>query len=171
MKIKQIHIPFKIIAWLLVVAGLVNLSGCGVVNSVSNFILPSGSKLGWTGVTLVAASDANLNSPVAIDLVLVRDAMALSALTSMSAAKWFSTRADLLKTFPADLRYLSLEISPGQTLTLTSEQIGSDRLAGAFMFANYLTPGEHRMRVDQIEGNVVVRVGNQSFLATATAPN
>ena len=146
---------------------LANLSACGAMNSVSNFVLPSGSRLDWTGVTLIAAPDANLNTPVAVDLVLVRDDAALSAVTSMSAAKWFGARDDLLKTFPTSLRYVSLEITPGQTLKLTNDKIGSDRLAGAVLFANFLTLGDHRMRVDQLEGAVVVRLGNQSFSASA----
>ena len=48
----------------------------------------------------MADADANLNSPVALDLVFVRDLATLDKLQALPAARWFATRADLQRSFP-----------------------------------------------------------------------
>jgi type VI secretion system protein len=32
-----------------------------------------------------------------------------------------------------------------------------------FVFADYLTPGEHRMRVEQLEDGIIVELGARDF--------
>ena len=35
------------------------------------------------------------------------------------------------------------------------------------IFADYLTPGEHRVRVDQLQGEMLVQLGARAFTVTA----
>lgn len=144
-----------------------SLSACGALTKVGDFFASKGSRLDWKGVTVVAADGANLNTPVALDIVLLRDEATLGMVSALSASKWFSSRSDLAKTFPEGLTYQSMEIAPGQTLKLPASTFGASRLIGVILFADYLTPGEHRVRVDQMQGDILVQLGARSFSVSA----
>jgi type VI secretion system protein len=151
---------------------LLNLTACGILDYIipkgmMDFASPKGVKLDWDGVTILAAKDANLNSPVALDVVILKDEASLNLLSSIPAAKWFATRGEMEKTFPQAISYKSFEVVPGQTLRIAATEFGSARVAGAVMYADYLTPGEHRIRVDQLRGAVSVQLGAQDFTVTA----
>lgn len=143
------------------------LSACSSMGSVANFFMAKGNRLDWNGMTVIAADGANLNTPVALDVVLLRDDATLGMASALSASKWFSSRADLGKTFPEGLSYQSMEIAPGQTLKLPASTFGASRLVGVILFADYLTPGEHRVRVDQMQGDILVQLGARSFSVSA----
>ena len=146
---------------------LVSLSACGTLGSVAGFFTAKGSRLDWNGMTVIAAEGANLNTPVALDVVLLRDEATLGMVSALSASKWFSSRADLVKTFPEGLSYRSVEIAPGQTLKLAPDAFGASRVVGVMLFADYLTPGEHRVRVDQMRGEILVQLGARAFTVSA----
>lgn len=144
------------------------LTACGVLDyvvpkGVMEFVSPKGSKLSWDGFTVLAGTDANLNSAVAVDIVLARDDATLNLVSGLSAAKWFSTRNDIKKSFPQGLRYRSLELVPGQSVRLQGSEFEGLRVVGVLVFADYLTPGEHRARVDQVDGEVVAQLGARDF--------
>jgi type VI secretion system protein len=143
------------------------LAACAALNSVGDFFTVKGSRLDWKGMTVVAAEGANLNTPVALDVVLLRDDASLGLVSALSASKWFSTRVDLAKTFPEGLSYQSMEIVPSQTLKLPASAFGAGRVVGVMLFADYLTPGEHRVRVDQMQGEILVQLGTRSFSVSA----
>ena len=138
-------------------------SALATLTNVASFFTVKGSRLDWNGLTVVAAEGANLNTPVALDVVLLRDDASLGMVSALSASKWFSSRTDLAKTFPEGLSYRSVEIVPGQTLKLPAATFGGSRLVGVMVFADYLTPGEHRVRVDQLQGDILVQLGARSF--------
>ena len=142
-----------------------SLSACGVTS-----LLPKGSRLDWSGLTVLAAEGANLNTPVALDIVFLRDAATFDLVSKMPASQWFAARRDLVKTFPEGLSYLSMEITPGQTLKFSGKSFESSRLAGALVFADYLTPGEHRMRVDQLQGDLLMQLDERAVSVSARPP-
>lgn len=146
------------------------LSGCGVFDYVVEktkgtveYVFPAGSKLAWDSFSIAAAADANLNSPIAVDVVFLKDEASFNLVAALAADKWFITRVDLQKTFPKSLSYRSFELVPGQTLLMPESEFSSIRTAAVVLFANYLTPGEHRMRADQLKGDVLVQLGPQTF--------
>lgn len=154
---------------------LLQLTACGVLDYIipkgmMDFASPKGTKLGWDSVTISAANDANLNSPVALDVVVLKDDASLNMLATLPAAKWFATRGEMEKTFPQVINYKSFEVAPGQTLRIAASDFGSARVAGVMMYADYLTPGEHRIRVDQLQGSVLVQLGARDFTVTAQSP-
>lgn len=161
----------KFTKYFLIALVICNLTACGVLNnavaSVSNFVFPKGNRLEWRSVSVLSASDANLNSALAVDVVLVRDDATLAMLASMPASKWFVTRGEIQKTFPQALSVHSMEIAPGQTLRLPSGAFGEARVTGVFVFADYLTPGEHRVRMDQLQGDVLVQLAARDFTVSA----
>ena len=133
-------------------------------------ILPEGSYLSWSSVTLVAADDANLNSALAVDVVMLHDEETLGLVQNLPAAKWFATKDDLLKTFPKGLSYQTAELVPEQTLQMKQDMFLQKRQVGTIVFANYLTPGEHRVRVDQLKGQLLIQLGTKSFTVVTANP-
>ena len=146
---------------------LASLSACVTISSAASFFMAKGNRLDWKGMTVIAADGANLNTPIALDVVMLRDDATLGMVSALSASKWFSSRVDLSKTFPEGLSYQSMEIVPGQTLKLPASTFGASRLVGVILFADYLTPGEHRVRVDQMQGDILVQLGARSFSVSA----
>jgi hypothetical protein len=126
---------------------LTNLVACGVLDYVMpkglmEFVSPKGNKLSWDGVTM----------------------------STLPAVKWFATRGEMEKTYPQSVIYKSFEVAPGQTLRIAASDLGSGRVSGVMMYADYLTPGEHRIRVDQLQGAVLVQLGTRDFTVTAQPP-
>jgi|JI10StandDraft_1071094.scaffolds.fasta_scaffold85454_2 type VI secretion system protein len=143
------------------------LAGCstvkGAVNKAIAFVTFTGTPLDWSQVVISAVPGANQNSPIAVDIVLVREEAMLEKIAPLPAAKWFQTRADMLKTFPGSFTYKSWEVSPGQTLRVRGDVFGSPTVVGVFVFADYMTPGEHRIRVEQLQNRIIVELGARGF--------
>jgi type VI secretion system protein len=157
----------------LFIAGLIlaGLAGCSSIASVAKLVIPNGNRLDWSGLTVIASPDANLNTPVALDIVQVHDEATLALVSSLPASKWFASRADLAKTFPEGLSIRSLEVTPAMTIKLPASVFAPSRQIGVFIFADYLTAGEHRARVDQLRGDILVRLDPRSFSVSALKPN
>lgn len=146
------------------------LFGCGSSGSVFKGVVPVGSYLSWSSVTVAADADANLNSAIAVDVVMLHDEEILGLVQNLPAAKWFATRDDLVKTFPKSLSFQTVEMVPGQTLQLKQDMFLQKRQVGTMVFANYLTPGEHRMRVDPLLGQVLIQLATKTFTVVTAAP-
>jgi type VI secretion system protein len=152
---------------------LVAVSGCAMVGGVANVVAsstanlfsgtPGPSFLDWKAITLVAAPYANQNSPLAVDLVFVRDAATLEKLLTLPAAKWFASKEELLKTYPNTMTIKSWELVPQQVLQLSEEALGSPRVAGMVLFADYLSPGDHRAQLPLARDAFLVELGVRSF--------
>jgi type VI secretion system protein len=166
---------------LLAAAGL-GLTACSTVGKLTESIVSLGGSLVgldkphpkpqlWKSVTVVASSDANQDSPVAVDLVFVRDPALLEVLNTTPAAKWFATRTDLQRAFPEGVGVVSLEVVPGQTLRLTDSARIHQLALVVLAYASYPPPGEHRLRLQPVPGNYLLQLGPKGFLgAEAPAP-
>lgn len=112
-------------------------------------------ELSMDSVSIYAASDANHNSAIAVDLVLVYNQELLKTIGQMPAFKYFAASKQLLLDNPSHLDIWHWELVPGQVVEdFTPEQDKGDAY-GAYIFANYLTPGEHRLKVAQ---NGIVKI-------------
>ncbi|WP_454712745.1 hypothetical protein [Cupriavidus nantongensis] len=140
------------------------LGGC----AAASWLGFKGDKVNWKQVTLTAADDANGNSPVAVDVVLVSDAALQARLAELPAAKWFAGRGDLGSTYPGALRYRSWELVPGQRLEIAAQALQGPRVAAAFVFANYQAPGAHRARIEQFNGTLAVQLDGAAFTVLVT---
>lgn len=98
-------------------------------------------------VSIYAEPDANQNSAIAVDLVLVYNQDLLKTLGKMSAAAYFSSSKQLLLDNPTLLDIWHWELVPGQVVENFSPPQDKGDAYGAYVFANYLTPGDHRVRV------------------------
>jgi type VI secretion system protein len=90
---------------------------------------------------------ANLNSPVAVSVVVVRDKDLLDRLIELPAAQYFEQREQLQRDFPKDLDEWSWEWVPGQVVAPLSLRFRAGA-KGGLVFADYLTEGDHRARFD-----------------------
>ena len=134
-----------------------------IVDKTMNLVTFKGNPLSWKTVVIAAGDGANLNSPVAVDIVVVFEETAVEKIVALPAAKWFQTRADMLRTFPGTFAYKSWEVSPGQTLRLRGDMFGTPSVVGVFVFADFLTPGEHRMKVEQLQDGIIIELGSRGF--------
>lgn len=96
----------------------------------------------------VVAPRANQNSPVAVSFVVVNDQKLFEKLLQMSAKQWFDQREQLRRDDPAGATFTEWqwEFVPGQAPPPAVIEVNG-AAAGAVIFANYKTAGEHRFRV------------------------
>jgi type VI secretion system protein len=107
------------------------------------------------------APDANDNTPVAVDLVLVDDKRLLDQLLTLTAREWFEQREQIRRDHPRDIELLGWELVPGQELPPQPVRAGR-RSVAAIIYANYLAPGAHRWRLGG-ERRVLVHLGPRAF--------
>lgn len=153
-------------------AGTMTLSGCASIKAVTGKIgsfasgLFGGSKPqapAWRNVVVSASRDANQNSPVALDIVFVKDAALSEALLSSPASKWFGTRGDLRRSFPDALTTISLEIVPGQSIMLDSTHLQGHVAHTVLAFAHYPGAGDHRERMSLSAAGYMIELGGRGF--------
>lgn len=152
--------------WLILILLLMlNLSGC---STVKNTLFPPGVKPDWDRVALTTTAGSNRDFPVAVDIVLVMDEMLARKIATMKAADWFASRAGLMKANPDDLDIESLELVPGATITLPGKRFSEKRVFLAVIMADYLTSGDHNVRVDTFKGKLSVELGVTDFSVSAS---
>lgn len=117
---------------------------CMTLWSCSNGNLP---ELSLDTISIYSDIDANQNSAISVDLVIVYDEEVEKMLSKLTAAKYFATSQQLRLDNPTLLDIWHWELVPGQIVQdFEPPQEQGDAFA-AFVFANYLTPGDHRLKV------------------------
>lgn len=121
-------------------------------------------------VSIYATPEANQNSAIAVDLVIVHNLELLKTIGKMSAAKYFSSVRQLLLDNPSLLDIWHWELVPGQMVAGFIPGQCTGAAYGAYVFANYLTPGDHRLKVAP-EGivNILLLRDDLRNLATTSA--
>lgn len=143
------------------------LSGCGAMSAVSSMVSsamePGPAAPDWKSLVITANNDANQNSPVAVDVVYVKDKTMVTALLATSSSKWFATRSDLIRSFGESVEVSSFELMPSQSIRLDTQSLSSNLALAAFVFADYPTQGEHRERLQMAASGYVVQLGVKGF--------
>jgi type VI secretion system protein len=116
------------------------------LEACSSLMTPS-PELTITDVSIFAEQDANEDSAVAVDLVMIYDLDLVKSIGQMSASKYFSASGQLLLDNPTLLDVWHWELIPGQIVRNFVPPQEKGEMYAAFVFANYLTPGDHRVRV------------------------
>jgi type VI secretion system protein len=148
-----------LLSWLLLLPLLLALTGCGMLKRE-----PKPAEPEWKSLTLAAADDANGNSALAVDVVLIKDKGMLESLAAMPAARYFAGRADLQRTYPDALTVLAVEITPGQVIKLDSARFKDQRAWAALAFAQYANPGEHRVRLPLNSSGYTLQLNAQGLV-------
>jgi type VI secretion system protein len=126
-----------------------------------------GVRLSWTEVVIAAGDGSNQNTPTAVDFVFALEETMPEKLAALSATKWFQVRDDMLRTYPAQLSVKSFEVAPGQILRVPGERFGTPNVIAVFVFADYLGPGDHRMKVELLSGGIMLNLGARDFSVAA----
>ena len=110
---------------------------------------------------LNVAPAANNNNPVPMDFVMVLDKKLIKDMAKLSAKDWFDRRVQIQRDYPNLTEIVSWEWVPGQHTGTISIEV-NPKAQGAFLFANYLTPGDNRAAVD-VHVPVVVNLLEEGF--------
>lgn len=129
------------------------LGGCGL------FSAPPKLTLG--DVRVRTAPDANRNSPVMMDVVLVSDEELTQRLMAPDG-KWFPDGPLLAASYPQALRVYRCEFPPSSELTLPPELFDGRRALAVFVFAG-LADGERRARIEGWRDGGVIAVGREGW--------
>lgn len=118
------------------------LAGCS--------ILPPPARFFGGEMLLSVEIDTGLNgdAPVAVETLIVYDPAVVDQLTALTAAQWFARREQFLRDQKKGaLDNWLWEWVPGQQVRDQQLDFGVGARA-ALVFAGYLTPGDHRQRVE-----------------------
>lgn len=131
------------------------LSGCGFLRRPRGVVT--------SGLKILAAPNANGDSPVALDIVVPYSKDMLDQLVGITANEWFRRREQFKRDFPTEVETVELEIVPGTARDVSLELRDSGEAEGALVYANYHTEGEHRVRIDRLE-NIVIDLLERNFV-------
>ncbi|RLC17621.1 MAG: hypothetical protein DRI57_09495 [Deltaproteobacteria bacterium] len=103
-------------------------------------------------VTVEIDEKANQDNPIALDLLFVYDEKLLEQLLQTPAKEWFEKRGQIKRDYLEGdgLDYWGWEWVPGQNIPVQELPLKSGA-EGALVFADYLSPGDHRVRVAPFE--------------------
>ncbi|HYG86118.1 MAG TPA: hypothetical protein VD978_07650 [Azospirillum sp.] len=96
-------------------------------------------------VSFTVAPAANDSTPIAIDVVAIRDKALVEKLAALTAAEWFAKREQTMRDNPTTLGLASWELVPGQTMK--TDLPWQEPAWAILVYANYANPGPHRLRV------------------------
>ena len=125
---------------------MIGTSGCSLFKEDEAAGEP---KLNLQTVHIILDNDANNRSATEIDLVFAYKMDLLKSLLKMTAAEYFAIADQLRRDYPELLKIWHWELAPGQSLNNNSLETGN--ALGAIVFARYLSPGSHRVRVGSSE--------------------
>ncbi|MFC3229486.1 hypothetical protein ACFOGJ_19720 [Marinibaculum pumilum] len=142
---------------MLVVAAIaaVSLSACSLPRVVPQVSVST--------VSFQAASDANQGYATRVDVVAVSTTALVETLSKETATNWFANKDQFLNANPGNVTVWSREVVPGRSAPQVSlNYFGRLDYDAIFVFAEYLTPGDHRAMLGQFE-NPVVLLQAQNF--------
>ncbi|MEQ5843486.1 hypothetical protein N0A02_28930 [Paraburkholderia acidicola] len=114
-------------------------------------------------LAIEVVAQANLDTPIAVDAVLVRNPQLLDTILGLPSAKWFAQRGQLRRDYPKDLSVVSYELVPGQRISDSKFAFDGQRAAGVLIFADYQTAGAHRVRLDGGPSKPLLKLGEQDL--------
>lgn len=122
------------------IAGVATLTSCAMKQKVRSAF---GGQL---PMHVIVAPQANEDSPVAVDVVVVYDRKLLDDLLKLPASEWFAAKKQFIADHGRKIDVQGWEWVPGQKV----ESISLDYRPGAkevVVFADYHTEGAHRVVV------------------------
>jgi len=91
---------------------------------------------------VVIDPNANSNSPIALDVVLIKDKNFWKAAPNLAAKDWFAQKSDLQRRYGVKLVVQSWEWIPGEKISPITRKVPRG-VSGAMVFAGYPSPGSH----------------------------
>lgn len=143
---------------------LILVGGCGgTPQPVKEVFLQS--------VALDIDPHANENTAIALDFVVTYNTELSNTLLQLPAFKYFEQKKQLIRDNPDTLQIWSWEVVPGQFVNIIPIVFSGLYPQTGIFFANYLTPGDHRIRIGK-QTAVLVMLGEKDFsLQAITIPS
>jgi type VI secretion system protein len=116
------------------------MSGCK-----TNFFTP---KIALSDLSVIAAPNANDDSPVAFEIVMVKDEALAAKLLTLTAAQWFDPAATWKIDFPQQLQTWYYELPPGKQIVLNPTEFAGKSSYAVLLFANYRNNSPNRLRLE-----------------------
>lgn len=117
-------------------------------------------------ISFQAAANANQGFATRVDVVAVATDALVTALSKETATSWFANREQFLNANPGNVTVWSREVVPGRSAPQVSMgYLGRLDYNAIFVFAEYLSAGDHRVMIGQFS-NPVVMLQEQSFTVT-----
>ncbi len=134
---------------------------CGIKTLATRTKAMMGGKL---NVEVSVAEDANQNRPIAMDLIVVYDEKLLEQILEMSSRDWFEKKNQIRRDYLKGEGFDSWEWEwvPGQPVPLQKLPLKPKALSG-FIFADYLSKGKHRYRIDPF-GGVKIHLSEKDYV-------
>ncbi len=113
--------------------------GCGAK-------IPFVSSPARLNVRVAVDGQANADSPIPFDIVVVQDKQLAKSLASLEAGGWFAQKRQIRSDNPEEskLSVLEFEWTPGQSVPQIDRQLARKPKA-ILAFAGYSAPGAHRL--------------------------
>jgi type VI secretion system protein len=110
---------------------------------------------------------ANQNSPVPVSLVAVKEPKFLERVVQFNAKQWFEQREQLHRDDPSGQLFSEWEWEyvPGYSPPDRVIEVDGNAIA-KMVFANYRTPGEHRIRLGG-QRKLRIELGDEDFVVHA----
>ena len=106
-------------------------------------------------VTIDADSNANMGSPIVVDIVSAYDDQLVKVLESIPASEWFSSKNKYIDQFKGKIFVISRDIAPGNQIQLKYTTETEEKPIATFIFASYDSPGEHRLKVEKFKPLII----------------
>jgi type VI secretion system protein len=107
-------------------------------------------------VSIRADSLANSDTPIPVDLVVIYDKALVAQAAELTARQWFTRKSQIARDHPNGFRSASWELVPGQQVPVHRFPFKRRGVRAAFVFADYLAPGDHRVRIDPLRTAAIV---------------
>ena len=134
------------------------LQGCGIGKAVTRTKQAFGGDL---HIEVIVHPKLNLDSPVAVELLLFQDKKLIPEVEDLEAADWFRFREQFYRDHKKGVMSYLWEWVPGQQVEPIVAKIKSGTKVG-FIFASYISPGSHREQIDPRE-HFTLRLGEKRF--------
>jgi type VI secretion system protein len=122
-----------------------------------------------TGITVLADTDANNNSPTALDLVFVYDTASASLLPK-NGPEWFDKRQALIAGLATAIDVVSLQPVPASSAPVTLPPRYAKAIA-VYSYANYIAPAGQPMGNLTPYLSMTIRLSKDSVLYQGRAPH
>lgn len=119
-------------------------------------------------VSIRADSLANSDTPIPVDLVVIYDKALAAQAAELTARQWFTRKPQIARDHPNGFRSASWELVPGQRVPVHRFPFKRRGARAAFVFADYLAPGDHRVRIDPLRTAEVVLGAEEVTVAAPT---
>lgn len=114
-------------------------------------------------ITIDADRNANMGSPVAVDIVSAYDDQIVRTLDSTTASDWFTSKKKFIDQSESKLFVIGREIAPGNQIQLEYTTELDEKPIATFIFASYHQPGEHRIKVEKFKP-LIIKLEENDFV-------